>query len=267
MSLDLATVLVQWAAGGMLSCWVTTRHRVVGLGFGWLLRAVYATLAVGGLVAGLGASGTGATVREILAAGMTVTILGALARSIARRAAGTTGPGSPPPLLDLLAGVVGLVAMTGAAADVGGPYALSLTRLLVGAVFLGAVTDAMLLGHWYLVQPGLGRQPIRELTRLVGWVWPFEVLVFLLPTGMISVLDGSINDGYGGIFGWMWVVAAVTTIGLVVMTWFALRERSYAAVMAATGLLYLAILTGAGTDLLAHRGARVTASRPGFVTG
>ena len=43
---------------------------------------------------------------------------------------------------------------------------------------------------------------------------------------------------------------AVTTIGLVIATWFALKERSYSAVMAATGLLYLAILTGFGMDLL-----------------
>ena len=32
----------------------------------------------------------------------------------------------------------------------------------------------------------------------------------------------------------------------------ALRERSYSAVMAATGLLYLAILTAFGTDLVAR---------------
>jgi len=44
----------------------------------------------------------------------------------------------------------------------------------------------------------------------------------------------------------------VTTIGLVALTWAALRERSYSAVMAATGLLYLAILTAFGTDLVAR---------------
>ena len=30
MQLDLATVLVQWATGGLLFCWVTTRRREVG---------------------------------------------------------------------------------------------------------------------------------------------------------------------------------------------------------------------------------------------
>ena len=38
MQLDLATVLAQWATGGLLFCWVTTRRREVGIGYGWLLR-------------------------------------------------------------------------------------------------------------------------------------------------------------------------------------------------------------------------------------
>ena len=38
ISLDAATVLLQWAVGGMAFCWFTTRRRQVGLGYGWLLR-------------------------------------------------------------------------------------------------------------------------------------------------------------------------------------------------------------------------------------
>jgi hypothetical protein len=154
------------------------------------------------------------------------------------------------PRLDLLAPVAGAVAIVGAASAVGGDYPLSLFRLVTGALFLGAVTDAMLLGHWYLVQPGLGRDPIRELVRWVGALWPFELAAWLIPTGMVSVLNGTIDDGYGGIVGWMWVVACATTLGLVIASWYALKERSYSAVMATTGLLYLAILTGFGMDLL-----------------
>ena len=146
-----------------------------------------------------------------------------------------------------------MVALFGAASFVGGDYALSLARLQVGAFFLGAVSDAMLLGHWYLVQPGLGREPIRQLVKAVAVLWPFELLVYLIPIGMVSVLNGTVDDGYDGLMGWMWVVASITTIGLVIATWYALKERSYSAVMAATGLLYLAILTGFGMDLLPPR--------------
>ena len=129
---------------------------------------------------------------------------------------------------------------------------LAVLRLIIGAAFLGVVTDAMLLGHWYLTQPGLPREPLKELVRWTAYVWPAEVVVMLLPPGMIGVLANNHTDGYGGLLGWMWVVCAITTLVLVGVTWLALRERFYSAVMAATGLLYLAILTAFGTDLVAR---------------
>ena len=155
-------------------------------------------------------------------------------------------------MLDVVAPIFGFVGLVVAAEFAGGPYALAAARLVIGGLFLGSVTDAMLLGHWYLVQPGLRRDPINELVTWTIWVWPFEVAVFLWPTGMVQVLNGTIDDGYSGLLGWIWVVCAVTTIFLVLLTRAALRERSYSAVMAATGLLYLAILTAFGTDLLAR---------------
>jgi hypothetical protein len=247
VAFDLSTLLLQWAAGGLLFCWVTTRRREVGLGYGWLLRLVYGVMAIGALVAGLSDSGTGAAIRNVGAAVTVLGAAGAFAVSVRNRARGLDGFD---PRLDLVAPVAGLCSLAGAASFVGGGYALSLARLLVGAVFLGAVTDAMLLGHWYLVQPGLRRDPIRELVRVVAVLWPLELAVWLIPPGMVSVLNGSVDDGYGGLIGWMWVLASLTTIGLVTATWKALEEPSYSAVMAATGLMYLAILTGFGMDLL-----------------
>jgi hypothetical protein len=277
MTFDLATLLAQWAAGGLLFCWVTTRGREVGIGYGWLLRISFGVMAILSVVAGAGDDGTGALVRNVCTALMAVAAGIAFLQSYVRRAAGVRGQretrerrtarvaamtgttaadGDHEPLpefvprLDLLAPIIGFVGLFGAASFVGDDYALALARLVVGAAFLGAVSDAMLLGHWYLTQPGLSRDPIKEMVKAVGVLWPFEVVVYLIPVGMVSVLDGSIEDGYGGLMGWMWVVACITTIGLVVATWFALKERSYSAVMAATGLMYLAILTGFGMDLL-----------------
>jgi hypothetical protein len=277
VQLDLATLLAQWATGGLFFCWVTTRRREVGIGYGWLLRISFGAIAVLSVISGAGDTGTGAIIRNVFTALMALAAGVALLQSYVRRAAGVRGQREVrakrsarvasmtgdtrvhddaddvpefDPRLDLLAPIVGVVALCGAASFVGGDYALSLARLLVGAFFLGAVSDAMLLGHWYLVQPGLGREPIRQLVKAVAALWPFELIVYLIPVGMVSVLNGSVDDGYGGLVGWMWVIAAVTTIGLVIATWFALKERSYSAVMAATGLLYLAILTGFGMDLL-----------------
>ncbi len=284
ISLDVATVLLQWATGGLLFLWVTTRRRLVGVGYGWLLRAIYGLMAAIALWAGRTFSPV--PVRDIACAGVVVAAAVALAVSVARRRAGVAGARAVeerrrarvaaatsasarqdeggaaeegaahrpefPPHLDLLAPALGVIGLVAAAVAADGPAGLALLRTLVGAAFLGSVSDAMLLGHWYLVQPGLGRGPINELNRWLQILWPFEVGALLLPTGMLSVLSGSIDDGYGGILGWFWVACAVTTIGLSVVTTAALRERAYSAVMAATGLLYLAILTAFGTDLVAR---------------
>jgi len=66
------------------------------------------------------------------------------------------------------------------------------------------------------VQPGLSREPIKELTRLILWSWPVEVALLLVPTGMVSVLNGHIDDGYGGLLGWLWVMSALMTLGLAI---------------------------------------------------
>lgn len=278
IQLDAATVLLQWATGGLLFLWVTTRRREVGIGYGWLMRGTYLLLAVASVV--VGGLIEPVPARDAFAVLAALAALVAFVVSVVRRKAGvrgqeeladarsarvaamtgiernagpkdTTGPEFPP-VLDLIAPVFGFVGLVFASFDAGGNEALGLLRVLVGAAFLGAVTDAMLLGHWYLVQPGLSRGPLLELVRWTLWIAPIEIVVMLLPTGMVSVWSGSIDDGYNGILGWFWAVCAVGTIALCIVTRAALKERYYSAVMAATGLLYLAILTAFGTDIVAR---------------
>ena len=278
ITLDAATVLLQWAVGGLFFLWVTTRRREVGIGYGWTMRTTFGLMAAGAVVVGLLVDPV--PVREAFGIGVVVAAGVALVVSWQRRKAGVAGQRSEeerrstrvaemtgidkdaqrfdrnvpefPPGLDLLAPLLGLVALVAAGIDAGDPVLLALARTLVGALFLGAVSDAMLLGHWYLVQPGLARAPIIELVNWTAILWPYELLVLLWPTGMLSVLSGTIDDGYGGMLGWYWVASTVATILLVGATRVTLRERQYSAVMAATGLLYLAILTAFGMDLVAR---------------
>ena len=348
--LDGATVLLQWATGGLAFLWITTRHRLVGLGYGWLLRLTFAIVAIGAVVAsrftevvpvrdaasvGVALAATFAFVVSFLRrkAGVREQRLAAEKKkariqSMMAKTAGTEGSGAVsipvglqgsdaiaaalaraagaknaakvarvvdplealenlealggetatatmemrdqfgrlsaevenemvdgpefPPVLDLIAPAIGFIGLVAAGWAGGGNHWLALARTLVGALFLGAVTDAMLLGHWYLVQPGLSRKPIGELNTWLLRIWPLEVALLLVPTGMISVLNGTISDSYGGMLGWFWVACALTTGILGFVTHLALKERFYSAVMAATGFLYLAILTAFGTDLVAR---------------
>jgi hypothetical protein len=283
ISLDAASVLLQWATGGLLFLWVTTRRREVSLGYGWLMRGTYVLMAAGAAYIGFAVIEPN-LVRDLSSVGVAVAATVSLVVSVQRRKAGVAGQRELAetrsarvaamtgidreaaekdtsvrefdPRLDLIApliGLPGIIAAAIAAADgAGGSTWLAVARFVVGAAFLGAISDAMLLGHWYLVQPGMPRAPLLELVRWNMYLWAPEVLLLLIPTGMVSALNGTIDDGYNGLLSWYWAMSAVTTIGLVVVTRLALRERAYSAVMAATGLLYLAILTAFSTDLVAR---------------
>ena len=277
IELDGATFLVQWAAGGWVFLWVTTRRREVGLGYGWLQRGLFLALGAGSLLAAFLTSPTWP--REIATMVFMTAGMVALGVSVARKSAGVAGqrqvaerrsarvaemtgidreeqrfdPAAPefPPALDLVAASLGMVAVVIASVEAGGPVALSVApghreRALPG---LGHRRHAA--RHWYLVQPGLARGPLLELVKWTGILWLPHVIVFLWPTGMVSVLNGDIDDAYNGLLGCSgWPAPSPRSC------WWgspgpALREREYSAVMAATGLLYLAILTAFGQDLVA----------------
>lgn len=278
LELHAATVLLQWAAGGLFFGWITTRRREVGIGYGWSIRVTYGVMALMALVIGLRFGVQ--PVREIGSAGVVIGVALSLGQSWTRRAAGVeqqrelveartsrvaamtgierearikddSGPEFDP-RLDLIAPAFGFLGVLAAGFSAGDPVWLQTARLVIGALFLGAVSDAMLLGHWYLVQPGMSRAPLLELVKWTGALWAPQVILLLIPTGMISSLNGTIEDGYNGMLGWFWIACVVTTIGLIYVTLLALKEPQYSAVMAATGLLYLAILTAFGIDLVAR---------------
>jgi hypothetical protein len=274
-----ATFLLQWATGGLFFLWVSGKTRLIGLGFGWTTRITYLVIAGIGLIVGV--MGETLWLREISNIGLLAATSFALLVSVVKRKAGVKGLRELqksrtdrvlamlgdkeqtkvtdtaiikefPPILDLIAPAIGTLGLVAGAIDAAGSMWLSVARTLVGAAFLGAVSNSMLLGHWYLVQPGLSRDPIFTLVNWTGLLWLPELIVLCIPTGMFSVLNGTIDDNYNGLLGWFWVACVVATICLVGVTRMALKEKEYSAVMAATGLMYLAILTAFGMDLVAR---------------
>ena len=211
--LDAATVLLQWASGGLLFLWVTTRRKEVGPGYGWLLRGSRDHCSVGCNSRLWVAS---EPTRDLAATAIAVIAIGTLLVSIAQRPSeeatkatpGDKRHGSYNPQWDLIAPLVGLIGLVAAGTSGGGNELLQTARIVIGAAFLGSVTDAMLLGHWYLVQPGLRREPLIEQVSWLGKLWPVEVGLLLIPTGMFSVLSGTIDDSYGGMLGWFWAARA-----------------------------------------------------------
>ena len=52
IDLDAASVLLQWATGGLFFLWVTGRRREVGIGYGWTMRLTFGLMAGGAVVVG-----------------------------------------------------------------------------------------------------------------------------------------------------------------------------------------------------------------------
>lgn len=192
----------------MIAMW-----RVVGPGFLWLAAGV-------GLLLGGAAWAAGGGVP----AGIATLALLAAAVTARRPGAAATGFG--------LASLGFLIV----AASLG-----TWPAAVTGAVALGGVTGEMLLGHWYLVDPRLPRRPLRRLAlaALAGIV---------LDTGWLFTQGGLSWSATETGLGWAFVVLGTLSVLLVLGVWSALREPAYSAVMAATGLSYLSVLTviGAG---------------------
>ena len=90
MRLDLASVLLQWGVGILAFLWVTTRGRLVSLGYGWLLRGVGVAMLAGSLWATLarGEPGASRTVVVVATVAALLAALIALVVSVRRRTAG-----------------------------------------------------------------------------------------------------------------------------------------------------------------------------------
>ena len=110
----------------------------------------------------------------------------------------------------------------------------------------------MLLGHWYLVQPGLPRRLLLELVRAAMLDLAGRGRAAAGPAGMVQVLTGHDRRRLGRHARLVLGGVRGHDPGAPLRHPAALRERQYSAVMAATGLLYLAILTAFGTDLVAR---------------
>ena len=136
MNLDAATVMLQWSTGGMLFLVFTFRSGEISVGYGKLLRGVYAALALIGV--GLGIAFGTIIVREIAACVLAVFAVVGFARRDTR--------------LDVLAAATGFsgVVLAAVATEHGEGLVndtLWLTRLVVGAMFLGAVSDRATSRH------------------------------------------------------------------------------------------------------------------------
>ena len=128
-------------------------------------------------------------------------------------------------------------------------------HLIAGAAFLGAVTNGMMLGHWYLNQPGLKPWALARLTHLALVATALTGVLGLASAGQLTdaETEGAVLGlpGFGASFGFafygIWVALLIFS-GVVV--WMARRCINIRSIQSATGLYYVAILTAGVAEFL-----------------
>ncbi|HEY7847192.1 MAG TPA: hypothetical protein VIC83_03245 [Candidatus Limnocylindria bacterium] len=195
----------------------------------WLLAAFAAVLLLSelNLAEGTALDGTAGTRRVLVLAFVAATAAYLIASMAHLPRAGVAVAG----------GLIGILALATLAA--GGltlsPLLFSV-QLALAALALGAVSAAMLLGHWYLVTPKLSPAPLRRMMWLLLAALVLQVVTFVV--AVVSVSSGRL----GGPIGWLtWLRLAVgilLPIGITVLAMLASRAPS---LQASTGLLYIGL--------------------------
>jgi hypothetical protein len=252
-SATVAVVLAETAAGAAALLWLGRVWGSVRRGFFVLTES---TALVCALLATLAASAAaslpaGEPVRTaVILSGITSALLGlSLAALVVRwdRTGRALGFVSVPVAVAMLVGLARVPS---------GALLPALLQLLAGAAFMGAVTDGLLLGHWYLVDRGLARTHIRRFAVLLIVAVVLEgIAVAVLGFDPTPAAEGfSPLLGISGLATWLALGMVACTALIAVLIRASLRSDRSRAVQGATGFFYLAVITAFTAELAAKVG-------------
>ena len=114
-----------------------------------------------------------------------------------------------------------------------------------GAALLGATTDGLLLGHWYLTDRRLPRRPIDRMTTIL--LVSVAIATVAVISAGFSGVQGSTRINplltAGALAPWIALGMIAATALIAVLVKAALRGERSSAVQSATGFYYLAVVT------------------------
>jgi hypothetical protein len=241
-------VLAETAAGTAAALWLTPLWGAVKRGF-FILTGAVAFLCGGLAVLSLSASAEGTL--SVGALAVTSALLGlTLVALLLRLGTVARWLGA----VSVASSVASLAALASLAES---SFAVALFQLLAGALFMGAVTVGLLLGHWYLTDRRLGREHIQRLSLLL--------IVAVVLEGA-AIASGGFGDLSGpavgfspflsisGLASWLALGMAAATALIAVLIRASLQGTRARAVQAATGFFYLAVITAFTAETAAKIG-------------
>ncbi len=114
---------------------------------------------------------------------------------------------------------------------------------LPGALVLGSVVTAMLLGHWYLNSPGMRMEPLQRLLLLIAIALVFRAVWSGVSLGLELNARGASAESIRTSF-WLFLTLRwlAGIIGPAAMTWLTYLTLKIPNTQSATGILYAAVI-------------------------
>lgn len=130
-------------------------------------------------------------------------------------------------------------------------HLLATATTLISAATLGAVTTGMLIGHWYLIDPGMDIEPFhRSFRYFVGTVWA-EIAGLAVVLGALLVIGVPADrDPLQTHIELLLLRVALGPVAALAMSAMIRRVLEIPQTMAATGLFYIATLAVLVGELL-----------------
>jgi len=146
----------------------------------------------------------------------------------------------------LLIGVLALTTSAWTLFAVGGPvvHVIATVTTLASAATLGAVTSGMLIGHWYLIDPGMEIEPFHRCFRFfVGTLWvEIAGLTAILGALLLTGVGTGGTDPLQTHLELLLLRVALGPVAALAMSVMIRRVLAIPQTMAATGLFYIATL-------------------------
>ena len=119
---------------------------------------------------------------------------------------------------------------------------------ITSALVLGLVSGAMMFGHWYLIDLGMDVEYLRTFIRVIGIALVADIIAMAIALAVLAIFGGpgatsAIGDLFENhlmLFLMRMVLGPVASIVLAWMCWQTLKIPQ---TMAATGLLYIALMS------------------------
>jgi hypothetical protein len=245
----MALVLAETAAGGTALLWLAGLWGSVKRGFFVLVTSVTLGCALlATLAASTGGQDAGAAGRAVVQLGAATSIV--LALSLTALILRKNEPGR---FFGLVAALEGAGLLVALARTVPASFPAAVVLVVTGAAFMGAVTDGLLLGHWYLVDRRLPRDHIQRLALILLIAVAVEAVAVAVSGFGESGLPAGFNLflGIGGVATWVALGMALATALVAILIVISLRGTQSRAVQAATGFFYLAVITAFAAEMAA----------------